>query len=163
METYEEVRRLNYRTIRKSWLPLLYMMFAMAAFTWPHRRLSIAHPNEDSEAWFKMACELTLPQVFSDNGANLEVGMIPFVPRYASKVANLLSSMLDVHGDLSSKHTKLDEDVDRSRFSRQNRVPAWTPLQRNDKDRGRGRKRNQKKNMVRTSSSRPVRTHIETF
>lgn len=76
METYEEFRRGNFRTVRRSWLALLYMLFALSSLSSPYLSASVAIVSAESEEWYNLASDLCLKQVFSESGINLEVAQV---------------------------------------------------------------------------------------
>ncbi|KAK4502557.1 hypothetical protein PRZ48_005983 [Zasmidium cellare] len=76
METYEAVRRSNFRTVRRSWLALLYMLLALSSLSSPYESASVAIISAESEEWFNLASDLCLKQVFSETGINLEVAQV---------------------------------------------------------------------------------------
>lgn len=75
-ETYEAVRKNNFRTVRRSWLALLYMLFALSSLSSPYETASVAIISAESEEWFNLASGLCLKQVFSESGINLEVAQV---------------------------------------------------------------------------------------
>ena len=76
VETYNEVVKSRYTTIRKSWLALLYSILSLAEFAWPYRSSGNARKDTPSEAWYQMASDTCLPLVFSESAANLETGSL---------------------------------------------------------------------------------------
>lgn len=74
MDTYEELRRTGFLRVRRSWLALVYMLFALSAIAWPYRPSFVAHMNAESEEWYTMAYDLCMKLVFSESGVNVEVG-----------------------------------------------------------------------------------------
>ena len=74
LETYAQVKGSNYIRVRKAWLALLNMMFAMATSSSTDGGISVEKRMSDSEIYYQRACGLCIPQVLRGRRVNLEIG-----------------------------------------------------------------------------------------
>ncbi|KAK4623576.1 hypothetical protein CLAFUW4_05543 [Fulvia fulva] len=73
MQSYEQARRSNFTEIRRSWLALLYVLFAIAAQSWPYCESPYAVHNAEAATYYNLGFGLCLEQVFNGSGPSIEV------------------------------------------------------------------------------------------